>query len=118
MRIGITKQKKLAKKIDIFEANMKKPLTCSQEIYRSNQPVENTKEYFLVSLIIPFLDYASADREYRFPGNELTQYRGLYIIPYVTLNESNYRKIEFMVFGNYYDENFPGFNGLDAELDL
>ena len=68
---------------------MTKPRTCSQQIYRSNQPVQNTKEYFCVSLTIPFLDHVSADLEYRFPGDELTQYRGLYIIPYVMLNESS-----------------------------
>ena len=46
MKIGITKQKKkkkIAEKVDIPEANMTKPSTCSQEIYQSNQPVQNTK---------------------------------------------------------------------------
>ena len=108
------KAKKLAEK----EANMTKPRTCSRQIYRSNQPVQNTKEYFRVSLTIPFLDHVSADLEYRFPGDELTQYRGLYIIPYVMLNESSDWKKEFMIFANYYYEDFPNFNGLDAELDL
>ena len=97
---------------------MTKPRTCSQQIYQSNQPVQNTKEYFRVSLTIPFLDHVSADLEYRFPGDELTQYRGLYIIPYVMLNESSDWKKEFMVFANYYYEDFPNFNGLDAELEF
>ena len=65
---------------------MTKPRTCSQQIYRSNQPVQSTKEYFRFSLTMLFLDYVSADLEYRFPRDELTQYRGLYIIPYVALN--------------------------------
>ena len=34
------------------------------------------------------------------------------------LNESSDWKKEFMVFANYYYEDFPNFNGLDAELDL
>ena len=55
------KAKKLAEKVDISEANMTKPRTCSQKIYRSNQPVQNTKVYFRVSLIVPFLDHVSAD---------------------------------------------------------
>ena len=46
------KAKKLAEKVDISTANMTKPCTCSQQIYRSNQPVQNTKEYFRVSLTI------------------------------------------------------------------
>ena len=50
------KAKKLAEKVDISEANMTKSRTCSRHIYRSNQPVQNTKEYFRVSLTIPFLD--------------------------------------------------------------
>ena len=95
---------------------MTKSRTCSRQIYRSNQPVQNTKEYFRVSLTIPFLDHVSADLEYRFPGDELTQYRGLYIIPYVMLNESSDWKKEFMVFANYYYEDVPNFNDLDAEL--
>ena len=112
------KAKKPAEKVDISQANIIKPRTCSRQIYQSNQPVQNTKEYFRVSLTIPFLDHVSADLEYRFPGDELTQYRGLHIIPYVMLNESSDWKKEFMVFANYYYEDFPNFNGLDAELDL
>ena len=56
---------------------MTKPRRCSQQIYQSNHPVQNTKKYFCVSLTIRFLDHVSADLEYRFPGDELTQYRGL-----------------------------------------
>ena len=80
------KAKKLAEKVDISEANMEKPRTCSRHIYRSNQPIETTKDfkdYFRVALTIPFLDHVSADQEHRFPGNKLTQYKGLCIITYV-----------------------------------
>ena len=34
------------------------------------------------------------------------------------LNESSDWKKEFTVFANYYYEDFPNFNALDAELDL
>ena len=50
---------------------------------------EYTKDYFRVALTIPLLDHVSSDLEYRFPGNKLKQYRGLYIIPSVILNESS-----------------------------
>ena len=53
--------KKLAEKVDISKANMRKPRTCSRQVYQSNQPVQSTKEYFRVSLTIPFLDHVSAD---------------------------------------------------------
>ena len=52
------------------------------------------------------------------PGKELTQYRGLYIILNVMFNESSDWKNEFMLFANYYYDEFPNFNGLDAELEL
>ena len=104
------KAKKLAEKVDISEANMTKPRTCSRQIYRANQPIQNTKEYFRVSLAILFLDHVSADLEYRFPGNELTHYRGLHTVLYVTLNESSNWKNEFMVFANYCCEDFSNFN--------
>ena len=42
------KAKKQAEKVEIFEANMTKPRTCSQQIYQSNQPVQKTKEYFYI----------------------------------------------------------------------
>ena len=51
------KAKKLAEKVDISEDNMTKPRTCSRQIYRSNHPVQNTKEHFRVFLTIPFLDH-------------------------------------------------------------
>ena len=89
MKIGIKKAKKLAEKVDLSEANMTTPCTCSRQIYQSNQPVQSTKQYFHVSLTIPFLDHVSADLEFRFPGDELTQHRGLYTIRYVMLNESS-----------------------------
>ena len=85
---------------------------------KNNKKYFRNKEYFRVYLTIPFLDHVSADLEYRFPGNELTQYRGLYIIQYVMLIESSDWKKEFMVFANYYYEHFPNSDSLDAELDL
>ena len=88
---------------------MTKSRLCSRQIYRSNQPVGNTKDCFPVSLTIRFPDH--------FFANELTQCRGLYITPYVILNESSPWKKEFMVFAKYY-EYFPNFNSLDAKLDL
>ena len=55
------KAKKLAEKVIISEANMTKPRTCSGQIYQSNPPDQKTKEYFRVSITIPFLDHVSAD---------------------------------------------------------
>ena len=55
------KAKKLAGKVGITEANMTKPRKCSRQIYRSHHPIQNTKEYFRVSLTIPFLDHVSAE---------------------------------------------------------
>ena len=62
------KAKNLWEKVDIAQANMTKPRICFRQLYQSNQPVQNTKEYFCVFLTILFLDHVSADLEYRFPG--------------------------------------------------
>ena len=64
------KVKKLAEKVNISKTNMTKLCTCSPQINISNQPVQNTKEYFCVSLTIPFLDHVSTDLEYRSPVDE------------------------------------------------
>ena len=79
-----------------FVENYHENWKCSRQIYWSNQPVENTKDYFYVILVIPFNDQVCV--EYRFPGNELTQYRGLYTISYVMLNKSSGWEKEFMIF--------------------
>ena len=62
------KAKNLGEKVDIVQANMTKPRICFRQLYQSNHPVQNTKEYFCVFLTILFLDHVSADLEYRFPG--------------------------------------------------
>ena len=85
---------------------MTKLRTCSRKIYISNQPVQNTKEYFRISLTISFLDHVSTDLEHRFPVDELTQYRDLYTVPYVMLNESGDWKKGFLVFTNCYLKAF------------
>ena len=63
------KAKKLAEKVGISEANITKPRTCSRQIYRSNQPVKSTINYFHYALTMPFLDHVSTDVDYRFPGD-------------------------------------------------
>ena len=99
-----------------FVENYHENWKCSRQIYWSNQPVENTKDYFYVILVIPFNDQVCV--EYRFPGNELTQYRGLYTISYVMLNKSSGWEKEFMIFANHYYENFPDFDNFDVDPDL
>ena len=64
----------LAEKVDIKESDIKKPQTCPRQTYRSNQPVETTKNYFRVVLTIPFLAHVLTDLQHRFPENELVPY--------------------------------------------
>ena len=99
----------LAEKGDIKASHIKKPRTCSRQTYQSNRPVETTKNYFKVVLTIPFLDHILTDLQYRFPGNELVPYRGLYLIPYLMFQEPENRKEEFMAFSNFYLEGFSGY---------
>ena len=51
----------LAEKVDIKETDIKKPQTSSRQTYRSNQPVETTKNYFKVVLTIPIMDHILTD---------------------------------------------------------
>ena len=62
------KVKKPAEKIDIYQTRQNL-FICSRQVYGSNQPFPNIKEYFRVSLTISFLNHVSADLEYRFPGD-------------------------------------------------
>ena len=51
----------LAEKVDIKETDIKKPQTSSRQTYRSNQPVETTKNYFKVVPTIPIMDHILTD---------------------------------------------------------
>ena len=51
----------LAEKVDIKETDIKKPQTSSRQTYRSNQPVETTKNYFKVVLTILIMDHILTD---------------------------------------------------------
>ena len=102
----------LAEKVDIKESNIKKPRFCSRQTYRSNQLVETTKNYFKMALNIPFLDHVLTDLQHRFHGNGLVPYRGLYLIPYLMFQEPDNSKELFMVFENFYLDDFANFTSL------
>ena len=91
---------------------------CSKQIYRQNPKGESNTDYFRVTVTVPLLDHLMSDLEMRFPGNELTAYRGLHIIPYVMCVTPNTWKKELLVFANFYSEDLPSFYCLNSELDL
>ena len=91
---------------------------CFKQIYFQNPKVESNSDYFRVTVTVPLLDHLMSDLEMRFPGNEITAYRGLHIIPYVMLATPNTWRKEFLVFANFYSEDLPSFYCLDSELDL
>ena len=74
--------------------------------------------YFKVVLTVSFLDHVLTDLQYRFPGNELVPYYGLYLIPYLMFQEPENWKEEYTVFANFSFEDFPNVTGLGAELGL
>ena len=98
----------------IKESEIKKSRTCSKQTYRSNHPVETTKNYFKEL----FLDHVLIDLQNRFPENELAPYRRFYLIPYLMFQDPENWKEKFMVFANFYLEDFPNITGLAAELDF
>ena len=108
----------LAEKVDIKESNIKKPRFCSRQTYRSNQLVETTKNYFKMALNIPFLDHVLTDLQHRFHRNGLVPYRGLYLIPYLMFQEPDNSKELFIVFENFYLDDFANFTSLAWELHL
>ena len=69
-------------------------------------------------LTIHFLDHVLTDLQHRFPGKELVSYHELYLIPYLMFQEPENRKEEFMVFANFYLEDFPKFTGIATALEL
>ena len=108
----------LAEKVDITESYIKKLGNCSRQTYWSNQPLETTKKYFKVVLTASFLDHVLTDLQYRFAGNELVPYYGLYLIPYLMFQEPENWKEEYTVFANFSFEDLPNVTGLGAELGL
>ena len=80
--------------------NLKRPhkKICSKQIYRQNPKGESNSDYFRVTVTVLLLDHLMSDLEMRFPGNELTAYRGLHIIPYVICAIPNTWKKKFLVF--------------------
>ena len=78
---------KLARKVEIYEEDAKPPRVCSRQAHRANPQGLTLKEYFRVTLTIPFLDHIIADLNTRFKGEDLTAYFGLYIFPYIMFEE-------------------------------
>ena len=112
-----SKAVELASKVDIKEKEIKKPRTCSKQIHRPNQPVTTPSDYYRVSLTLPLIDHLISDLEAKFPGNELTAYCGLFIVPEIMLASEKIWRREFLVFVNFYCEDLPSFSCLDSELD-
>ena len=86
-RYGIAGE--LASKLDIMEPKVATQRICSKQIHRQNPKVECKSDYFRVTVTVPLLDHFMSDLEMRFPGNELTAYRGLHIISYVMFTKPN-----------------------------
>ena len=108
----------LASEVGIDEAQIKKKRTTGKQVHRPNPPASSPSEYHRLSLTLPLLDHLISDLNYRFPGNELTPYCGLYIVPYIMIKFQHVWRKEFLVFFNFYCDDLPHFNSLNAELDL
>ena len=108
----------LASKLDIVEPEVATQRIFSKQIYRQNSKVESNSDYFRLTVTVPLLNHLMSDLEMRFPGNELTGYCGLHIIPYVMFATSNTWRKEFLVFANFFSDDLPSFYCLDSELDL
>ena len=78
----------------------------------------SNSDYFRVTVTVLLLDHLMSELEMRFPGDELTAYLGIHIIPCVMFATPNTWRKEFIVFANFYSEDLPFISCLDSELDL
>ena len=107
----------LASKLDVVEPKVATQRICSKQIYSQNPKVGSNSDYFQVTVTVPLLDHLMSDLEMRFPGDELTAYHGLYIIPYVMFTTPNTWRKEILIFATFHSEDLPSFC-LYSELDL
>ena len=79
--------------------------TCGRMQYRSNQTVNDTKDYSL-SVTTPFVEHLIAEMEERFGDAPTTVVKGFSIIPSIFVNQANW-KPDFIEFSNCYANDLP-----------
>ncbi|XP_022164654.1 52 kDa repressor of the inhibitor of the protein kinase-like, partial [Myzus persicae] len=79
---------------DIHKIEVKKPRTCLKQINRENILTNDPKEYFRLTLYLPFLDYLISDIKSRFVGHghETIMYLQ-YLIPFFLREDTDIEKI-------------------------
>ena len=84
---------------------------------RSNQTVNDTKDYYRVSVITPFVEHLIAEMEERFGDAPTTVVIGFSIIPSIFVNQADW-KPDFIEFANCYANDLPSSNSILPELLL
>ena len=84
---------------------------------RSNQTVNNTKDYYHIPVTTPFVEHLIAEMEERFGDAPTTVVKGFSIIPSIFVNQANW-KPDFIEFANCYANDLPSLNSILPELLL
>jgi len=79
---------------DMHKIEVKKPRTCSKQTNRENILTDDPKEYFRLTLYLPFLDYLISEIKNRFVdhGHETIMHLQ-YLIPYFLHENTDIEKI-------------------------
>ena len=71
----------------LVDATVKHPRLCGRQIYRDNNPANDTSEYFKVNVSIPFLDHLLQELSFRFSDKNSVVIKGLSLIPKLMIQQ-------------------------------
>ena len=112
--------KDLAEEVFIEETT---PRTCGRQKHRANTAAKTPSEYYRRTVTQPLLEYLITQMSERFSEESMVPYYGLSIIP-SNLSSIKYFqpdkdwKENFLVFANFYRQDFPNFFAFSGECDL
>ena len=72
---------------DLVDATVKHPRLCGRQIYRDNNPANDTSEYFKVNVSIPFLDHLLQELSFQFSDKNSVVIKGLSLIPKLMIQQ-------------------------------
>ena len=97
-------------------AEPKMPRICTRQVYRENHSISDVKDYYRVTVMLPFLDHVVNEITQRFGNEPTTVVKGFSIVPELMLNDSQNWKNDFQEFVNVYERDMVSMNTLSAEI--
>ena len=81
------------------------PRVCNRQVYRDNHGISNVKDYFRVTVTVPFLDHVVNEISERFGDAPASVVKGFSIVPDFVMNHSENWKIDFQEFAAVYERD-------------